>query len=452
MYINFRIDWGYQYLYSRRHYHPFFHWDGFLECENGSITKTFQLDYPVIWYGPGHCAHETLLPGNFWQSTTRRGMAGVRIEANVEENAVFHLHTLSGNFDFSARDIIEKGRIVFPVGPKYLNCAVTVTRTGYYWFQRPALPGETLWEADDFQGILPVHDWSRMRTAWIAPGEKLSFEYTVPESKYDFTETLFHAVCMIAPQYTPGNEKQAADFVPVKIYCDGKVVAENTRFYRHHDTFMQMLEDLYLRLDVTSGKHIFELENLHSEYHFLINRISMRQCGYNHLQFSLPRWALTNEEQIGRIFAVKNESVTIQYPNGSSTLQLEKGWNEFRFTLDSAGKNVVFSSGNTQGEIEEVYDLANEIPEVTVGFDMTTVPHDASGDMDWLLDYTWRTQLGNIVVFRGFLYEKGCRKYRPVRGDLLYKWGDFCRRHGIYVEAATDFDDGNLIKVYHKFI
>jgi len=439
MYINFRIDWGYQYLYSRRHYHPFFHWDGFLECENGSITKTFQLDYPVIWYGPGQCAKETLLPAPRWQSTTRRGMAGIRIEAEVAENTVFHLHTLSGNFDFSARDILEKGRIVFPTGPKYLNCAVCVTRTGYYWFQRAALPGETLWEADDFQGQKPVRNWARMRTAWIAPGEALSFEYTVPESKHDFAETLFHAVCMIAPEYTPETEKQVADFVPVKLLCDGKPVAENTRFYRYHDKFMQMLEDLFLRVQIAPGKHVFTLQNLHKQYNFLINRISMRQCGYDHLQFSLPGWALTNEEQIGRIFAVKDESVAIQYPEGKIELSLQKGWNEFRFTLKAAGKNVQFATHASCGVIDEVYALANEVPEVMVGFDMTTVPHDASGDMDWLLDYTWRTQLGNLVVFRSFLYKPDRTRY-AVDDDLLYKWADFCRMHKIYVEAATDFD------------
>ena len=59
--LDFRIDWGYQYLYSRRHYHPFFHWDGTLECSNGVIEKCFKLDYPVIWYGPGQCALETEL-------------------------------------------------------------------------------------------------------------------------------------------------------------------------------------------------------------------------------------------------------------------------------------------------------------------------------------------------------------------------------------------------------
>lgn len=61
MLLDFRIDWGYQYLYSRRHYHPQFIWDGEVKCENGTIHSVWQLSYPVIWYGPGHCAKETKL-------------------------------------------------------------------------------------------------------------------------------------------------------------------------------------------------------------------------------------------------------------------------------------------------------------------------------------------------------------------------------------------------------
>ena len=154
----------------------------------------------MIWYGPGHCARETQLPAPEWKSTTRRGLAGVRFTAEVEENAVFHLKTLSGNFDFSAREILEDGRIEFPVGPKYLGCHVIVTRTGYFWFQPQAKPGQSILEADDLSNSVPVRDWARMRTAWIAPGEKLSFELEVAESRADFTEQLMHFVCMAAPE------------------------------------------------------------------------------------------------------------------------------------------------------------------------------------------------------------------------------------------------------------
>ena len=103
MKLDFRIDWGYQYLYSRRHYHPVYLWDGQLDCNGGRIEETYQLDYPVIWYGPGHCAHETKLAEPKWKSRTRRGLSGVRFVADADENATFHLTTLSGTFDFSAK-------------------------------------------------------------------------------------------------------------------------------------------------------------------------------------------------------------------------------------------------------------------------------------------------------------------------------------------------------------
>ena len=100
MQLDFRIDWGYQYLYSRRHYHPFFEWDGHLEITDGTIEKIHKLDYPVLWYGPGHCPVETPLENNSWQSRTRRGLSGIRVWADVNENTTFKLVTKSGSWNF----------------------------------------------------------------------------------------------------------------------------------------------------------------------------------------------------------------------------------------------------------------------------------------------------------------------------------------------------------------
>lgn len=446
MKLEFRIDWGYQYLYSRRHYHPFFKWDGQLEVKNGKLSQLFQLDYPVIWYGPGHCAKETPLAGNSWESSTRRGVAGVRVEAEGDENTSFTVRCCSGVFSFSARDILEKGRIEFPVGPKYLNCALIVTRKNFFWFQRQALPGEQIWEADDLENI-PVRDWARMRTAWVAPGESVKFTAAVSDEKGDHQESLLHLVAMAAPGYTPGAEKQLHDHFPLTVLCDGEKVAEVTWFFREHDCYMQLLEDLWFRFPCAPGEHEFEIVNGHAFGYLLVNRLSLRRSAYSHLQFSLPEWALAGEEMTGRIFSCREESCRISWPGGGCDLQLQKGWNHFPFRLDSPGVDQLFSSGASSGTVKEVFALDEEEIPVTVGYDMTVVPHDGSGFMDWLLDYTDRTRLGNLVVFRSFLYEpvRGY-KHRAVPAELLTRWGDFCRTHHIHVEAATDFDDGALIK------
>ena len=118
--LDFRIDWGYCYLYSRRHYHPVYVWDGALEVDDGRILECRKLHYPVLIAGPGWCAKETPLNAPRWQSRTRRGLAGVRVVAEVDENAVFTLKTASGEWTFTARQVAADGRIVFSE-KDYLN-------------------------------------------------------------------------------------------------------------------------------------------------------------------------------------------------------------------------------------------------------------------------------------------------------------------------------------------
>ena len=378
MQLNFRIDWGYHYLYSSPHYHPVYSWDGHLECSGGTIRKVFQLEYPEIPFGPGHCAHETLLPGSSWKSTTRNGLSGIRVEADMPEEAVFKLVTQFGTFEFRAADVRDRGRIEFPVGPKYLGCHVIVTRTGYYWFQPEAKPGQTILEADDLAGSVPVHDWARMRTAWIAPGGQAEFEAELPETLGDCDETILHVVGMAAPEYTPGAEKQIHDDFPLTLFCDGKPVAKGVHYFREHDTYMQMLEDVWLRFPAVSGKHRFALKNGNGQFFLLVTRLILQQSEHRHLEFSLPPWALAGEPLTGRIFAARKDRTTVRWENREVSLELEPGWNEFAFSISAPGRDVEVATDTTRGVIPAVYDLKNEAPEVTVGCDMTVVPHDGT--------------------------------------------------------------------------
>ena len=447
MKLNFRIDWGYQYLYSRRHYHPCYLWDGHLECTAGRVTALYRLDYPVLWFGPGHSARETRLEGTTWQSATRRGFAGVRVEAEADAGCAFRLVTLSGTFEFTAVELLRKKRLVFPVGPKYLGCHVIVTLTGHYWFLPPARDGETVWAADDFAGTVPVRDWARMRTAWVAPGASLAFTAELPESPAEFRESILHVVCMAAPEYTPGAERQCHDDFPMRLLCDGQEVARATRYLRAHDTFMQLLEDVWLRFQANPGRHEFRLCNDHPKFFLLVTRMTLRHCEHRHLDLSLPAWALAGEPLTGRVFATHEDEVTFDWSEGARRQTLQPGWNDFAFSLRIPGRNRPVTAGDSRGVVGAVYDLADEAPEVMVGYDMTTVPHDDSGLMDWLLDYTWRTRLGNLVVFRNFRCKSpDSAAIGAVPDELLTRWGDFCRRHRIHVEAATDFDSGALVR------
>ena len=444
MKLDFRIDWGYQYLYSRRHYHPVFLWDGHLECRGGTVTESYALDYPVIWYGPGHCARETRLAEPSWKSRTRRGLAGVRIVADAEKNTEFRLITASGSFSFVADELLREGRLVFPVGPKYLGCHVIVTRTNHLWFRPAPRPGEQCWDADELP--LPCHDWARIRTAWLAPGETLELEADLPESAADFTEYILHLEAMAAPGYTPECERQVHDLYPLELFCDGQSVARFAHYFREHDNYMQMLEDVWVRFQFPSGRHRLGIRNGNPNFPLLFSRLTLRTARYSHLELSLPPWALTGELLTGRIFAVHPDSTVIRWPGGSCEQVLRKGWNEFSFSIAEPLINAEVSTGSTRAVIPAVYAAEQERFPVTVGFDLTTVPHDDNGFMDWLLDYTWRTRLGNLVVFRSFRWQAP-GNYTSVRAEpeSLSRWGNFCRTHHITVEAANQYDNGTLI-------
>lgn len=447
MKIDFRIDWGYQYLYSRRHYHPQYIWDGNLSCDGGEILETYKLDYPVIWFGPGHCPKETKLPSPTWQSRTKRGISGVRIVADVNDNAVFRLKTASFDGSFKAADIMNKGRLDFTVGPKYLNCTVSVTKTDFLWFRPAPKADETSFDIDAL-GV-PVHHWSRMKLAWVAPGESVSWEYDVKDSAADYCEQLLHIVAMAVPaeyysegeELSPGTgiiEKQVNSHIALELACDGKKVMDFNRYYRAHDRYMQMLEDDWKRFVVTPGKHKFTLKNLNTEYGLGISKLTLKPCEYAHGQLSIPEWALKNEVVIGKVFAVRKDTLTVSDGKTEFTLDCDFGWNEFEICAENAGI-LQYKCGNNTAKIE-IFNVEEETSPIKVGYDMTVVPHDENGYMDWLLDYTHRTRLGNYVVFRSF---------NPgVTPEMFEKWGEFCRKHKIYVSSCRepDFMDGALVK------
>ena len=434
MKLDFRIDWGYQYLYSRRHYHPQFLWDGTLTCENGTIEECYQLEYPVLWWGPGHSAKETKLENPEWKSFTKRRLAGVRFVAEIEKNTVFHLRTLSADLDFTAEEILEKGRHEFPVGPKYLGCYVIVTKTDFLWYRPKPVEGETEFEISSLG--LPLHNWARMKLAWLSPGETAQWEADIAESQADYCEQLLHLVAMAVPEYTDGKETQVRGDITLELFCDGAPLLRFTRFYRSHDKDMQMLEDDWQRFCVAPGHHTFALRNLETERSLGISRLKMRNCEFSHGQLSIPEWALKNEKMTGKVFAAFPASLTVTQGNTVIPVPCQKGWNEFGYCIAEPGI-AEFACGKNTARTE-IFDVEEEPNPIRVGYDMTVVPHDLNGQMDWLLDYTQRTRLGNYIQFR---------PHGPDPDpEWMYSWGEYCKNHGIYAAACRNYEDGALAR------
>ena len=454
MKLDFNIEWGYQVLYSRRHYHPIYHWDGHLDSENVTELKVSSLEYPNTYWGPCFSPIETQLKDSLWQDSTRRKVSGIRVIAKCSPGAKFKLITLSGVFEFSAAQILNHKYLCFPVGPKYAYCAVTVRLTGYLWYRPAPVAGQKCYEAEN----LPLKQCNqhRMRLAVLEPGKsvELTFESNEATSPERVKECLFHLQAMVlSPGLTDGGNHVAAE-IPMELSVDGKKACKFKHYFRYHDNTVQMLEDVWTRFPLHSPMQNIKLKNCHEKYPLYISRLSAEIKTTRHLQMTLPRWALTSKRLIGRIFSIESDKVRITCGKDSFEQLLVEGWNEFYFKLVQPVVKVKFTAENErfheEAFVDEVYALADETPEIMVGYDMTVVPHDDSGFMDWLLDYTSRTQLSNTVVFRSFRPDG---HDNPIIADAsLARWGNFCKKHNIYVQSVNCHYSGALQKYSGEFM
>ncbi len=441
MKLDFCIEWGYQILYSRRLYHPVYCWDGSLDCDHGSIEKLSLYHYPRSISGPVNSPVFTPLTGNTWQESTRRGISGLHVESDVDDDAVFHLRTASGDFSFSASEIIACGRKVFNVGPKYGNCHVSVIRDGFIWFRPELRAGEVAVDGADLD--LPQHHWMRMQSSWLAPGTSVKFRAALSKSGTQ----IFHLLAMAAQYFDPETENQVNAAFPLILKCDGVEVARFKHYFRRHAR-VQLLEDVWARFSAGAGTHEFELTNGNAEFQLLINRMTIFPSAAPAEELVVPAWAVTGEKLFGRIHTAEAHTCRVQFEENTLELELHPGWNEFPFVLERPGRNVEFvTDTGLRAVIACVQQLPAEKMPLMVGADLTSVPHDDSGELDWLLDYMNRTRMGNLIVIRNFItrHFSGGEKL-PVDDELLEKWGKYCREHKIYVEAVTDFQSGALVR------
>lgn len=463
MHLKFRIDWGYIFLYSRRLYHPEYSWDGHLELDNGQITQVWKLNYPYIWFGPGDNAKLTPLASPCWKDKTKRALSGIMVEAETEPDGLFTLVTASGTFRFTAREIQENGRIVFPVGSKYSHCTVIVTRHEYFWFRPPANPGEVTLEGQDI--ALSHCDHARMHCARLDAGASMEIPLAglAAPTENGGIQTLLHIQAMAAglpEDYVdpadsyggPGIDRTCE--IPIDGIFKLEIYDENANliktighYFRAHDGWMQLLEDVWAEFDLPANAKSIKLKNCHERLPLMFSRVIVRRQNRQHIQLSLPSYLLKDEPFTGRVFAQFAEDATISVNGQDITLALQPGWNDFPISLP-AGQHQLISiktaTAESSAEVPIVYDLAEESIPVKVGYDLTTVPHDKFGDLDWLLDYTWRTRLGNYMALRNFHKFSWTSPEANPPDELLTKWGKAAARHHIYLQATNGFLSGAL--------
>ena len=481
MKLDFRIDFGYLTLYSRRLYHPEMCWDGHLECEDGSILATQRLRYPVEWYGIAASAEKTPLPAPEWRATTRRGFTGVAFTAECTPQTRFRCVTEQGTWEFTAKQIQEDGRIVFRVGGRYSLATAIVTRAGFLWF-RPAPPdGAAAWEGRDLP--LPQLDRCRMELARLAPGAEVTLPLTALAPAPDAGRHLL-AHLQAMPEGQPedfrpchGDDGTADPAVTAEICIrdfvtiewrgrDGALLAATTHYFRYHDIWIQLLEDTWSEFILPEGATAITLRNCHPRLPLLLSRVVLQWQRREHLQLSLPEWLLVGEEFTARVWSETDDYATIEYEGDAHPLVLHPGWNDFPLQFRQAGLGLPVTvrcgKKSATAAVGAVVALPEEPIPVKVGADFTTVPHDDSNELEWTMDYIRRTRLGNFAALRSFTYDpnhqpelqggpyaffpgthgKSLKPSMPPEQQAA--WGEWAKNYRFWLQATTHYQDGRL--------
>lgn len=476
MKLEFVINWGYQILYSSSFYHPVYCWDGSLVCSDEKAVMALELlNYPVVWCGICYSPEKTPIPGNSWQNVhTCRAMGGLQVTAECDEHAKFILKNRYGEFTFSAAQLQDNTRLEFPVGSKYGFCVITINRHGHYWFRPEKMfPGMVQFTAGDLP--LRTDERRRMIMAELPPEKEITLPVSLDAAAPGADNLLtVHLQCMLLkPDDRTGlpddpNEKNnpfaflisekcpydfVAEEVRIRLTADDGTVLEKTHYFRYHDFEVQLMEDIWFTFPVRGRISGITISQHSPYYHLWIEKITCRPRTIRHLTMEMPRWAIAGKPVYGRIYAVNSCEAIISGGGSPVKKALSPGWNEVEITCPQAALDLKFTavSGDQHSSavLPEVYALAPEEPEVMVGCDFTTVPHDGNGDMDQLLEYISRTQMGNTVVFRNF---RPLPRSRAVPDDLLARWGKYCADHRIHVQSVNCHASGALVAAAGKYM
>ncbi len=474
--FDFRIEWGFRMVYARRMYHDIFDWSGKIDCsDSGADYRIYSLHYPpCMWgvvYEPDAETEET---SHYFHSVLRRDIGGIRVAGKCAGNSVFSLCNRYGRFDFTLRELLEKGRIIFPVGPKYGFYSIIVTRKDFEYFVLP--PRENELRSDPRDWHLPEKKTARRAKMYtLAPGQELRLPLTVPPRRRNNSklEVLCHFTGMPLldldsplPPPEPEKPERRMDYYHINTpgipedVCSGVLTFElgfegekkyrKKHYFRFHDFEIQLREDVWCRIPAEPGEKVFILKNPDTYFPFHLTTVAWEFEERTDMELQLPRWAKTGETVFGRFYLFEPRQIEVFHGATEEKFCLDgqAGWNELAITPCGRGmKNypvkISDASGKSvSGVIPETYTLPREKFPLMVGADLTTVPHDDLGDMDYVLDYMVRTQLGNTVLFRSF-HPFPLSEFQPPE-ECLKRWGKFCREHGIFVQSVNCHRSGAL--------
>ena len=450
--VRIRVQWGGITSYMDRNMFEYC-WDGGVEVKGGQLISAWQIvgrDYGHYIFGE----RWTPLKGKSWRSRTNQSMEGVVLEIEGDGNTVIEVHTTQKSVCFTLGEVLEERYLRWPVGAKYsgITLAAMLEGEGPFSVDAQVEPGcmDLILRHHAFQGAAHYGLFHNDQAAWVLPRATVEAVLELPREPY-CEETRRSAFTLeLRLSLAESLEKSYVDtsrYSAFTVEINDHEIEMPPVYFRTEEGIWpgtQWIEFVPLEIPADhlhQGENRLVIKNASESDLLTVISAQLREKIEEDLQVaSAPQWVLQGEKfdlllrclRPHRGLRIECQGAEFQ---GSSPMDLPEGLHRLAFVAGDKPEvaTITIADGSLSRQADvPVYTLPVEEPTWKVGATLQNIKHDASREVDWVIDYCHDTQMGNYLQFRtdiGCPYRMALEGARP--GDWE-KWARLFREHGMY--------------------
>lgn len=450
--VRIRLQWGGITSYMDRDMFEYC-WDGGVEIKGGRLISAWQIE--SLDYGH-YVFSERRLPlnGQTWRSRTNQSLAGVVLEVEGDAGTVIEAHTTQKSARFTLGELLEKRYLRWPVGAKYSGITLAAMPEGEGPFKVDAgvEPGclDLRLAHGAFEGAYHYGQFNNVEAAWVLPGRAVQAVLELPRAPYHNDVRRSAVALELRLSLAESLGKWYVDsprYSPLSVQVNGREMEMTPTYFRTEAGIWpgtQWIE--FVGLDIPperlkQGANRLTIRNDSETDLLTVISAQLREKLEGDLQVaSIARWVLQGEKFDLLLRCLRpHDDLRIECRGaefeGSSPTHLPQGLHRLTFVAGDRPEvaTITIADGsNSRLASIPIYAVPVEEPTWKVGATLQNVKHDASREVDSVIDYCHDTQMGNYLQFRtdiGCTYRWALEGVRP--GDWE-RWARLLRKHGIY--------------------
>lgn len=414
-----RVEWGGMTSYVDKDRFTLC-WDGSVDVERGELKALYEIDPASRRSGHFFMGHALRrLDGHRWRSRTTQGLGGVVMEVEGADDCTVEVRTVQKTIHFTLGEVLSQRFMRWPVGAKYSGFSITAARDGDGPFAVDAEVDEGCLDvhvsAADFRGATRYGIFVDNHAAWLAPGQEVDAEVVLPRPAINERARRSSMLLELRLSLSDSIESDELDdtqYSPVSVRVNDTKVKSDPVYFRTGWAHWVECAPVQIPVSVLRDReNRIAIRNDSDSKVLAVMSAQLREKIETDLQIvSAPRWLLAGDRYVVKLRCLQpHADVRVSCRGGTfdgpAAMDLEAGVRRLAFVAGDGPEPLSIKIRDESGRGPDlaipVYALRREEHTWKVGGILQCVNHDeASGEVDYVIDYTYDTQMGNYLQFR----------------------------------------------------